>query len=365
MFQGRTFLFGEDSKAKNKAIYSAYNTPFVFNGSDSGALFFGDESEVTATATIYNVFQTSGLDQMMVFKKNEVWRLFGDGPSNWLIQKVAGNIGAIAPLSVAVCEATEVTGLKRQVVIWQSAHGVYQSDGAAPVRISDDIENYWDPNSADYIPATRMDDSVGWYNPNLQSYKLLISSGTGQATHNIELEYSLKYQEWTKLYRDAGQSTADPLQIGFPVIDTTGNVYTYGATKNAYMYRLEYGDSWWGSVPIAQYVHTKDMMLDSEQPFFKSTSIKYFRMAYETKSGTAEVAIEHFCDGTATTDGSNNQFGPRAVDITSDSQSTQDVNLGPCKKHSVKLSTSPVGVTDGLELLGLGFYYDSLKGIQE
>lgn len=364
MFQGRTFLFGEDDKALNKAIYSAYNTPHVFNGSDSGVLYFGDESEVVATATIYNVFQTSGLDQLLIFKKNETWRLFGDGPENWQSQQMTGNVGCIAPLSVAVAEISDIVeGLKRHVVIWQSAHGVYESDGASIQRISDDIENYWDPNNTDYIPAARMDDSVGWYNPNLQSYKLLISSGSGQTTHNVELEYSLRYKEWTKVYRE-DSSGAYPLQVGFPVIDTAGNVYTYGAANDGYMYRLENGDDWDGTA-IDQYVWTKALMLDGEQPFFRSTIVKYFRFIYENKASTAEVTIGHYCDGTATTDGSSNQSEPAAVDTQTGRINTQDVNLGPCKTHSWKLSASTDNVTDGIGLVGLGMYYDDLKVIQE
>jgi hypothetical protein len=254
------------------------------------------------------------------------------------------------------------------------------SDGSAPVRISDDIANYWDPLSSDYIPVARMDDSVGWYNPNLQSYKLLISSGSGQTTHNVELEYSLKYQQWTKLHRETSQETAEPLQIGFPVIDTVGNVFTYGAMDDGYMRRLEYGNYWHGvegvdwPTPIQQYIWTKDMMLDADAPFLRSTVIKYFRMAYNTKSamGTSEVTVEHYCDGTATTDGASNQKEPADIDMTSDSQNTQDVNLGPCKKHSFKLSAeslcikcTPYGLPNGFELLGLGFYYDPIKAIQE
>jgi hypothetical protein len=277
---------------------------------------------------------------------------------------MSGNVGCIAPLSVAVAEVVDIfEGLKRHVVVWQAAQGVYQSDGATIQRISDDIADYWDPNSSDYIPVARMDDSVGWYDPNLQSYKLLISSGSGQATHNVELEYSLRYQEWTKIYRENG-SGAYPLQIALPVIDTIGNVYTFGATNDGYMYRLENGDDWAGTA-IAQYVHTKDMLLDEGQPFFKSTVIKYFRMLYETKASTAEVTIAHWCDGAATTDGSSNQSEPNAVDTQTGSRSTQDVNLGPCVKHSFKLSASTDNVTDGIELLGLGFLYDSLKTIQE
>jgi len=365
MFQERTFLFDEANEAKNKARYSAYNSPYVFNGDDSGSLYFGDESKITAAANIYNVYQTTGLAQLIVFKENETWRLFGDGPENWEIQQMSGNVGCVAPLSIAVADLSAISeDVKRHVVIWQGSAGIYMSDGATIQRISNDINNYWDANSDDYIPTDRMDDSVGFYDVNLQSYKLLISSGSGQTTHNVELEYSLRYNEWTKIYREDSNG-ADPLQIGFPVFDTGGNAYTYGATNDGYVFRLENGNSWAGT-PIAQYFWTKDVILDDQKPFFNHTIIEYLRMLYENKdSGTISASISHYCDGTLTTDGTNNQDVPAAIDMTSGNRSTQDCVLGPCLKHSFKISTSTDDVTDGMEALGLGFWYQSLDKVME
>jgi hypothetical protein len=363
-FQGRALLFDEKSNERNKLIYSAYNAPDIWNGSDSGALYFGGDDKIVAAATIYNVYRTTGIEQLLVFKANETYRLFGDGPDNWEQQQMSGNVGATAALSVAVADIAAISiDTQRHVVIWQGAAGVYMSDGATIELISHDIANYWDPNSSDFIPTNRQDDSFGWYDPILQAYKLLISSGSGQTTHNVELEYSLLHQEWTKIYRKNG-SGANPLQAGFVVTDTDGSNYSYGVTDEGKMYYLNNGNNWNGTA-IDQYVWTKDFLMDSEMPFFKHTVIKYFRMLYENKATSAEVTIAHYCDGTLTTDGSGNQAVPDKVDIKSGNKTTDDCNLGPCLKHSFKLSTSTSGLVDGMELLGLGFYYDSLKAIRE
>jgi len=280
---------------------------------------------------------------------------------------MSGNIGCIAPLSVAVCEVADIgDGVKRHVAIWQAAHGVVMSDGATISTISDDIKNYWSPNSSTYIPAAKQDDSVGWYDPNLKAYKLLVSSGSGQATHNVELEYSLKTQEWTKLYRENG-SGANPLQVGFQVKDTVGNVYTYGATNEGTMYRLENGKTWNGT-PIAQYVQTPDLILDDKKPFFRDSIIKHLRTTLKQKSTGAgeDIGIIHYCDGTttATVDGVDDQSTPADIDMIDGRINTQDVYLGPCLTHSIRYQVNNSTIYDGMELTGMGLYYEPLETIR-
>lgn len=362
-FQERSFLFCENYAEKNKAIYSAFNTPFVWNGPDTGALYFGADEKLIASATLYNLHGMQGEDALIVTKNYETYRVLGDGPENWNVKRISENIGCIAPLSMASCE-TPKDG-NRQVAIWQAAHGVVMCDGISIVTISDDISNYWDLNSSDFIPLARQDDSVGWYNPNLHVYKLLISSGAGQTTHNIELEYSLKYNEWTKIYRENG-SGANPLQTGFQVRDTTGNIYTYGTTDEGYVYRLENGYTW-DSTAIAQMVWTKDLLLDSQAPFFRHTTVEYFRLFHETKStgDTEDIDITHYGDGTETTHGSNDQAVPIDVDMADDSINTQDCTLGPFLKHSFKFTANITSVADGMELIGLGLYYLPYDGVIE
>jgi hypothetical protein len=360
-FQNRLFLFNEIKGVKNKVIYSADNTSYIFNGDDSGELHFGDAKPIVAAAQLYNVFRTTGYYQLIVFKENETWRLFGDGPANWEIQQISANIGTIAPLSVAISDATDVAeGVKRQVIIWATSDGFYMCDGATVTKISGDIDNYFDPNHSDYIAAADQDNILGWYDPSIDSYKATVVTGSTQ----IELEYSLKYQAWTRLYRENG-SGSNPMRVGFKVHDTTGKVYTYGATSEGILYQLESGNLW-DTTAIVQYVRTKEMMLDREKPLLTHTFIKYLRTMFEKKTASDDkVAITHYCNGVATTHGSNNQYVPRPFWPSEDIFDTQSAYLGPCLYHSLKYSTTNDSATDGIEMLGTGIYYERKEAIKD
>ncbi len=390
-FQSRAFLFSEKDGEQNKAIYSSYNAPDVWGGSDSGSIYFGDEKRLTGAAVIYNYYKTSGIYQLIVFKRHETYRLYGTDADSWEIQKISGQVGLVAPLSLTVCEIAEIDEdtPNRHVIIWQGDHGVFMSDGATIQPIYADIACYFDPNDPRYIPADRIDDSVGWYNPGVGVYKLLISSGAGQTTHNIELEYSLKHHEWTKIYRE-NATGANPLQAGWQVIDTDGNIYCYGSTDEGYVYRLEHGANW-GGTTMTQYVHTKDLLIDAVKPFFRHTTIKYFRLSFEDKAGAnvlgyltlnaggdylvkenddkiiisygEEITVDHYCNQVKTQATDDYQHIISSIGLDDGPFETQDCVLGPCLSHSFKLSATVNSVTDGLELTGMGFYYDPLEKV--
>jgi hypothetical protein len=361
-FQNRLFLFNESGGAKNRAIYSVANAPDIFNGTDSGELIFGDRTSITAAAVAYNVFNTTGIEQLIVTKKNETYRLSGDGPDNWEVQKISGNVGCVAPLSMVSAETTETAkGTKRQVAIWQSDKGFVMSDGAAVVPISDEIKPYFDPNDSRYIPTDRQAKTIAWYDPGLKSYKALISSGAGQTYHNVELEYSLATNEWTKIYR-TNAAGANPLQSGWQVFDTNGLSYTYGGGKDGTVYRLENGNDWNGT-SIASYLWTKDLLLDQQLPFLRKTSVKYLRTAYKQKA-TGNVTITHYGDGTASVTGTSGQVAPSVItDASSTRYNTQSVMLGPALHHSFRYSAS-TSVADGLELTGMGIYFEPYTAVR-
>lgn len=351
MFQNRAFLF-----KKNYATYSSYNAPYIFNGIDSGYIFFGSDLPVTAAATIYNVFQTTGFEQLIVTKKNETYRVVGDGPDNWSLTQMSGNVGCVAPLTMAVCEITDISQqVRRHVAIWQYNSGIVMSDGATIAPISEDIRCYWDSTDSRYIPTNRQDDSVGWYDSRLGVYKLLVSSGSGQTTHNVELEYSLKTQEWTKLYRENG-SGANPLQVGIQVHDTDGAAYSYGFSDDGYMYRLENGKTWNGTA-IDQYLWTKDMLWDTEIPFWRKTTARYFRIMNKAKAGGENINIGHYCDDTLTTMAAGSNTYTITAHSMANQYTTQSCVMGPCLKHSFKFSADVSAVDDGMEVTGFGVLY--------
>lgn len=354
-FQNRVFLFNERHGSVNKAIYSVDNSPDIWNGSDSGEIIFGDRTGITAAGVVYNVFTDTATEQLLVTKKNETWRLSGDTTSNWTLKKISSNIGCIAPLSMVSAElADTATDQKKTVAIWVSDRGPVMSAGASVIPIYDDIKCYWDPNDSRYISTDMQTRSVAWYDTRTRSYKLLIGSGASATYLNTELEYSLIYKEWTKIYRENG-SGANPLQSGWPVWDTNGVGYAYGGGMDGFVYRLENGNTWNGT-PISSYIHTKDLILDNELPLFRKSTVKYLRTTYKQKA-VGDITISHYGDRSLTVSGTGGQSGPAVITTASTTwYNSQSANLGQFLYHSFKFSAS-TNVADGLELTGMGVYF--------
>lgn len=360
MFQNRLFLFNEYGGMKNKAVYSVYNTADIFNGADSGELYFGDNTDISAAVSIYNVFNaTGGIEQLIVTKKNETYRLTGYDAKTWSVQRISTNVGCIAPFSMVSADIADLDNTKRQVAIWTSDKGVYMSDGATVRSISDDIACYFNPNDSRYIPLSMQSKSFGWYDPSIKSYKLLIASGANATYLNTELEFSLKYNEWTKVSRPVY------LQSGWNVYDEKGVQYTYGGASNGYVYRLENGDNFDGT-NITSYLQTKDMILDQQVPLARLSTVKHIR-ATHSKKATGAITITHYGDGVATTSGTDEQQGPdsiAAANALAYPYDTQSVLLGPFLTHSFKFSAA-TNVDDGLEMTGFGLWYEPYDAIRQ
>jgi hypothetical protein len=357
VFQNKLFLFNEKSGAKNKAAYSVTNAPDIFNGSDSGEMVLGDKTELIAAKSVYNVFTDSAVEQLLITKKNETWRLSGDTSDDWTLKKISSNIGCVAPLTMVSAEVADTaTDQKKTVAIWVSDRGPVMSAGASIIPIYDDIKCYWDPNDSRYIPTAMQSRSIGQYDTQTRSYKLLIASGASATYLNTELEYSLINKEWTKIYRENG-SGAYPLQSVWNVWDTNGIGYSYGGAPDGFVYRLENGNTWNGT-PIASYLQTKDLILDNETPLFRKSTVKYIRTAYKKKA-VGDITITHYGDQAQTTSGAGGQAGPAVItNAGSTIYNTQSTNLGAWLYHSFKFGAS-TSVSDGLELTGFGVYFSN------
>ena len=364
VYQNHLFLFNEYNGLKNKAIYSMEAAPDIFNGQYSGTFYFGDDNDITAAANVYNVFGNSAYDQLIVAKNSEIYRVSGESEAAWTSKRISSTVGCVAPLSMV---SAAVNGLAadqnpKNVVIWQGADGFYMTEGSTVVPISDDIKVYFDPNDARAIPSSRITKTVAWYDPSIPAYKALISSGSTATYHNVELEYSLKYREWTKIIR-ANAAGADPLQCGFRVFDTNGVGYTYGGNNRGFLYRLEHGSTFAGTA-IEQMLHTKDMILDTEAPLFRKSAIKHLRTALKKKTNGGTVSIAHYGDQVLTVSGTSNQIVPSAINMATAPYNTQSCNLGPFLYHSLKYTLSGSTVSDGMELIGLGLWAEPYTAIR-
>ncbi len=363
-YQNRALLMNEYNGRRNKIIYSMSNAPDVFNGSDTGTIYVGDETDITAAVSVYNIFANTAYDQLIIGKESEIWRLAGDDAENWTMKRISENVGCVAPLSMVSVEVTgEDRATRRQVAIFQGDTGFYMTDGATVMPISQDIKCYFDPNDTRYIPAARRTKTVAWYDPSIRSYKALISSGSTATYHNIELEYNLDTREWFKIYRETA-SGADPLQSGWRVWDTNGLGYTYGGNNTGQVYRLENGTTWAGATGITQYLWTKDLILDSVAPFFRKSSVKHMRVGVQKKTNGGTVSIAHYGDQVLTVSGSSNQVVPSAITVATAPYNTQSCNLGPFLYHSFKLTSSAATVADGMELTGIGLWVEPYTAIR-
>jgi hypothetical protein len=386
LFQNRLFLFGNEFDT-NKGIYSAFDTVDVFNGEDSGELYLGSEQAIIAGGIIYNVFQTTGYEQLLLVKKSETYRIHGADPTTWEVQQLSTNVGCVAPASFVVCEIADVQkDLKRNVAIWQAAHGFVMCDAATIQNVSNDISVYFNSADSRSIPIRKITDTVSWYDPDGENYHALIASGADVKDtwgdgdtwanapmidwginweksidiQNVELVYSLRYNEWTKIYREDANG-ALPLQVGIQAKNTEGQIYTYGLTDNGYLYRLEYGKTWDGT-PIDQYIHTKDIMFDDQKSVFNLTAVKRIRTLFNTKAAISgeTIVVTHYGDGIKTVSGVSNQKTVEDIAMTAtNGRNSQDVNLGEFLKHSFKFEAKTRSIDEGMELLGMGLWYES------
>lgn len=363
-YQNRVLLMNEYNGHRNKIIYSMSNAPDIFNGTDTGTIYVGDETDITAAVSVYNIFANTAYDQLIIGKESEIYRLAGDDALTWTLKRISENVGCVAPLSMVSVEVTgEDKSARRQVAIFQGDTGFYMTDGATVMPISQDIKCYFDPNDSRYIPASRRTKTVAWYDPSIRSYKALISSGSTATYHNIELEYNLDTREWFKIHRETA-SGADPLQSGWRVWDTNGLGYTYGGNLTGQVYRLENGTTWAGTTGITQYLQTKDLILDSVAPFFRKSTVKNMRVGVVKKTNGGTVSIAHYGDQVLTVNGSSNQVVPSAITVSTAPYNTQSCNMGPFLYHSFKLTASAATVADGMELTGIGLWVEPYTAIR-
>jgi hypothetical protein len=349
MYQNRTMLMNESSGKKNKLLYSAEGLESVFNGDDSGELNVGDDFGITSAATLSLVL-TSALEQLIIFKENQTYRIFGNGPENWDLQLISGTVGCVAPktLKTASLPLDSVSNyIGRHIAIFQGADGIYVTDGRTPSPIHGDIKNYFDKRSSSSINTSMLAKSVGFIDHENLEYHWLFASGSS-TTLNKELVFDLRRWKWFEIDRGTGKY----LQVGFKVTDTYGNNYCYGAIDTGYIERLEYGNTFDGD----SIVHTFQLgdIAFADNPMFE-TRAQYANLAMVAKTTTSNsVTYTHYVDtatsGTAYTL-SPASSGKRVANVVT------NINSIPGVFHSPKFSMTTNNETVGFEPLYIGYFY--------
>lgn len=259
-YKNRVMLGGFSAGGEgNRMDFSIPNAPDVYNGQESSAdginsLYFGGVEPITGGIQLYNRFGASVFSMLMVFKNMETYMLVGDSPEDFIIYPVSTVVGCPAPLTIALTEINMEGGenFTRNFCVWLSHAGPMIFDGAviAPLK---GVENFFDPNNADYINWAAINTARGWVDLTYKEYNLLIPN-SGSSYANVWLVYDLQRRKWYK----KSTGVASPPLSGWNVMDpSTGEQFVYGGLNDGRVMQLEDGTSWDG-VAIEQIIKTGD-----------------------------------------------------------------------------------------------------------
>jgi hypothetical protein len=281
--QGRVLLCCDMSGEKNKAICSSKYMPQVYNGEDSVDVYFGEEGELTCGTELFSQYGSSLYSLVLMFKNNESWVMAGQDIAQWADNTflLSSSIGCADPLTLKTINlhAEPGAGVNRSLAIWRGPNGVYMSDGRAPIPIHGDIKEYFDPESAIYIPSDGT--AVAFIDPVHQEYHLILNATT-------EVVYDIARNKWFSIDR------VSHLRCGVTVHDTAGKAYTYGFLDTGYMERLENGTTFDGE-DIAWITHFGDMPLAGLDKESLLETVTLFTVAKAN-----DITCTHYLDTSST-----------------------------------------------------------------
>jgi len=220
-FKGRAVVWG-DPEYPNRLRISARDRYDCFSGTDSTYTdAFGGMSVINCAINFYN--------ELIVFKEDSVWLLEGYNPATFGTLKVATTVGLASPKTAHVVEVG-YPGMSEEeplsIAIWQDVDGIYVLDGRKPRKVSDPIDNYFNPEHSDCIPAANIKSLQAYIDPINNEYHLLLPTE--------ELVYNYVTEEWYPPW-----ARALPLKTGLNLNGSDNRYYTYGGTSAGWVMRLE------------------------------------------------------------------------------------------------------------------------------
>jgi hypothetical protein len=294
-WQGRLWLLNEKDDKTHYAFGSPFNLPESMNGSDFVEMPIGDNKEITAATTMFTRYGGSIFDNMVICKRNATYLIDGYSPATYKIITISEIVGCVAPKTMKTCDMNyEVgPGINRHVAIWQAAHGIVMFDGNAITSISEDIKNFFDSTSTDYISVSHLDRFYGFFDSVKNEYHWCFTTGTNTILDR-EMVYDLKRKKWFEIVR--GINNNDTLQCGFNVIDLNGICYTYGGITNHVM-RLENTLTMNGS-DITYDLISSDNALSNSMAY--ESEARKIKLCAKYKATADPVNITWYADGKAT-----------------------------------------------------------------
>ena len=274
----------------NALRYSAANLPNVFNGSDSGYIFFGERPLKAATQ-----FFNEGL----VYADTEMWMVQGDNPATFGKLRLSAQVGIDAPLSLITVElgvlvGTGAAAAQRKVVCW-AFRGLWMFDGVRWWKISSpDIDNFFDPDHDDYINVNYANRTFGAFDFETELCYWIIWSGSGQTTPNKVIVFH-PITLWYGIY-EYDQDISSILSVA----NGLRSYLCAGGTSTGKMYLLNNTntdvDATGTAVAIEAYVITRDIWAAYDQAL--KDRLVYHAMEAQETGG--QVKIYGFPDGSKT-----------------------------------------------------------------
>jgi hypothetical protein len=255
MFKNRLFMFGPQD-GPNTAHFSAYQMPFALSGDDTSRswprIVFGDKDDIVCAVNFFN--------EILVFKRREVWMMEGDSPDTFGTLLLDDTIGCVAPETAKLCRTwvTYADGRRdfRHAVLFMAHDGIWACDGVRIWKISDDIDNYFNPkDTATVIKSGYRDQSTAFFDPVENEYHVFFWYGTTPTL--IEFVYNTELERW------AGPFVRNRNVVcGASVLDSNNDLLSYGGGEDGRMYRLEIGsndvDSSGNAIAINNWVELGD-----------------------------------------------------------------------------------------------------------
>ncbi len=290
-WRNKLWLCSEKHHRLNTMISSVEDSVCIFNGTLHNEIPLGKEGELIAGVPIYTLYGDTIYEAAVVCKKDETW-LLNEGENGIQKYRISDIYGCIAPLTMRSCDLgiQVAEGVKKHIAIWQSAGGMvmFDVDSIKDITTSD-IGDFFDPSSSNYINTSIVEKFYGFYDSVKKEYHWLFATGSN-TTLNKEYILDILRQKWFEVDRDSGNY----LQAGFPVSDTNGNRYIYGAKDTGYLMRLDYGTTFDGTA-ITSTFKTGDFPL--EESTFYETAIRKLKLYCKAKNTTTnDIVINYYAD---------------------------------------------------------------------
>ena len=274
------------SGEENAVRFSAANLPTVWNGLDSGYIYFG-ERPLVAAVSLYN--------EAMVFADTEIWMIKGSTRSHFERLRLSGTIGCSAVNSIVTVESGILVDEKiKNVVTWFFADGIWVFDNSRIWKISaPDIDSFFDPLHEDYINPAYLDQTYGTYDHESQTAQWIVYSGASATTPTKVIVMHFPSM-WYGIYEYGTE-----ISCILPVINdryyTVGGAFDTGKFFRLYDGITDLDDSG-NTVAVDAYAVTRDMFISVSDGMRQ----RLLSVWAESAAAGGMIELDEYPDGSVT-----------------------------------------------------------------